>query len=138
MKKGLIFISCLLLFKAFVSCEKNVTKKIEISTVEIPQNCAANAIKFDEVHVINSKEEFENYFTCNNNPQIDFSTKTLLVVRGVAPNGIEDISTELFANKNLYSLKIDITLDDTTIAQGWCVVVVTDKINIKSITLIIN
>ena len=135
MKKVIPF---LFVFAGLISCEKNVAKKIEISTVEIPQNCAANTMKFDEVHVINSKEEFENYFTCNNNPQIDFSTKTLLLVKGVAPNGIAGISTELFAKKNLYSLKIDITLNETTIAQGWCVAVITDKINIKSVTLIIN
>jgi hypothetical protein len=90
------------------------------------------------VYVINSEEEFANYFTCGNNQQIDFSTKTLLVAFGATINGVSDISTELSLENNVYSLKIEVTLNDAAVAEGWHIALVTDKINTNSVMLNVN
>jgi hypothetical protein len=89
----------------------------------------------DSVYVINSKEEWTTIFACENDPQIDFSTKTLLVAFGGTTNGVSAISKKLLFEDNIYSLIIDVTLNMTAVAQGWHVVLVTDKINAKRVAL---
>ncbi len=91
------------------------------------------SMQHDSVYVINSEEEFANYFNCTNSPQIDFSTKTLLVAFGGSPNGISNISTELSVEKNTHSLMVDITLDMTAVAQSWRIVALTPKLPQNSV-----
>jgi hypothetical protein len=88
--------------------------------------------------VVNSEEEWANIFTCGDRPEIDFSTKTLLVAFGGVTNGISNISKELLFENNTWSLTVDITLNMTTVAPRWHVILITDKINTQSVTLNLN
>jgi hypothetical protein len=110
---------------------------LPVADFNVPDGCSVNyaQMKHDSLYVINSVEEWATVFTCENNPQIDFSTKTLLVAFGGTTSGIADISRKLLFENNTYSLTVDITLNETTVAQGWHVVLITDKINAQSVAL---
>jgi hypothetical protein len=95
-------------------------------------------MQHDSVYVINSEEEWANIFTCGDRPEIDFSTKTLLVAFGGVTNGISNISKELLFENNTWSLTVDITLNMTTVAPRWHVVLITDKINAQRVILNLN
>ncbi|MDL2309317.1 InlB B-repeat-containing protein [Bacteroidales bacterium OttesenSCG-928-C03] len=94
----------------------------------------------NKVTIINSDEELSNYIVCidDDYPKIDFDTKTLLFASGGTNNGVVDILIKLLLENNNYSLDIDITLDDSTVAQGWYVAVTVDKINTSSVALNVN
>jgi hypothetical protein len=113
---------------------------LPVADFNLPAGCVMNYAKmqYDSVYVINSEEEWVNIVTCESNPQIDFSTKTLLVVFGGVTNGISNISKELLFKNNTYTLTIDITLNMTAVAPRWHVVLITDKINTQSVILNLN
>ena len=139
--KVLLILSIILLFA--YGCTKNPEIPPTFLTVvdfSIPFGCGVNYSKMqhDSVYVINSEEELANIFICESNPQIDFSVKTLLVAFGSTTNGIATISKELLFENNTYSLTVDITLDDTAVAQGWRIILITDKINTQSVILNLN
>jgi hypothetical protein len=92
----------------------------------------------DTVYVINSEEEFARYFNCETDPQIDFATKTLLFAFGRTTNGVSNIATEMSKENNIYTLNVDIELNDATVAQGWHIAVVVDKIDTQSVLLNVN
>jgi hypothetical protein len=113
---------------------------LTVSDFNIPAGCSLNYEKMqhNSVYVINSEEEWAKIFTCESNPQIDFSTKTLLVAWGVAPSGIGDVAkTLLFAN-NTYTLTVDILLGVTAKPESWHIVLITDKITTQSVILNVN
>jgi hypothetical protein len=123
-----------LLFKPWL--EVDPPSVLPVADFSIPSGCVSYLkMQHDSVYVINSEEEWANLFTCESNPQIDFATQTLLVAFGGTTNGIANISKELLFENNTYSLTVDITLDMTAVAQGWHIVLVTDKINTQSVVL---
>jgi hypothetical protein len=67
-----------------------------------------------------------------------FRQKTLLLAFGGTTHGVYAISKELLFEHNIYSLTVDITLDMTAVAQGWHIVLITDKINTQQVTLNLN
>jgi hypothetical protein len=88
--------------------------------------------------VVNSEEEWANIFTCGDRPEIDFSTKTLLVAFGGTTNGVANISKELLFEDNLLYLMVDIELNMYAVAEGWHVILITDKINAQEVILNLN
>ena len=137
-------IPALLFLISFSGCGGNPPCRQILPTTDFDINeygCDMNYANMqqDLVYVINSEKEFENYFTCESSPQIDFSTKTLLVVYSTAPGGIENISTELVLENNIYSLKVDIVLNEMCIAgEPWRIAVIVEKIHPKNVILNIN
>ncbi|MDR2805319.1 MAG: META domain-containing protein [Dysgonamonadaceae bacterium] len=127
-----------LLFTAYRDTESPVA--LPVADFNVPAGCSMNYSKMqqDSVFVINSEEEWAKIFTCESNPQIDFATKTLLVAWGGTTNGIANISKELLLENNTYSLTVDIIQDMTTVAQGWHMVLITDKINTQRVALNLN
>jgi hypothetical protein len=69
---------------------------------------------------------------------LSMSTACLEVAFGGTTNGIATISKELLFENNTYSLTVDIKLNMTAVAQGWHIVLITDKINAQSIVLNLN
>jgi hypothetical protein len=128
----------LIRFTETLSTEENPV--MTVADFDFPTGCALNYAKMqhDSVYVINSEEEFAKIFTCESNPQIDFSTKTLLVAFGWATSGISSMSKELLFENNIWYLTVDITLNMTAEAPRWHIAVITDKINTQSVKLNIN
>jgi hypothetical protein len=92
----------------------------------------------DIVYVINSAEEFANFFSCETDPQIDFATKTLLIVHGGLSDEIFNISTELSKADNTYYLKVDITYGYFTRPAQWHIALLSDKIDTQNVMLNLN
>jgi hypothetical protein len=127
----------LLLAGTAVACKEKETNEqpVEISFVEysLPDtNCQwKNLAHNNNLIVINRIAELKNYCDCTEGsyPDIDFEKNTLLIAGGGTTNGIHKMTTELSLKNNIYYLNIDIALDFTTVAQGWSIVVITEKIN---------
>jgi hypothetical protein len=100
--------------------------------------CSTETMQSNSVYVINSEEEFAEYYNCETDPQIDFSKKTLLVTYGYATYGISNIATELSKKDNVYFLTVDITLGDATVVERWHIAVIADKINTQNVMLNVN
>jgi hypothetical protein len=102
-----------------------------VADFTVPPDCGLNHAKtqHDSLYVINSEEEWANIFTCGSSPEIDFSTKTLLVASGWAASGIASISKELVFENDVLYLKVDIELDITAVAQTWRMGLITDKLH---------
>jgi hypothetical protein len=113
---------------------------LPVADFNLPPGCRMNyaQVQRDSVYVINSEEEWAKIFTCESNPQIDFSTKTLLVAFGGTTNGVANISKKLLFENNTWSLTVDITLAMTAVPEGWHVVLITDKIDAQSVILNLN
>jgi hypothetical protein len=86
------------------------------------------------VIVVNSRAELERHVTCAEGSfsEIDFAKNTLLIACGGTTNGIQYLSKKFFFKKNLYTLEIDITLDDATVSENWTVALATDKMSATS------
>jgi hypothetical protein len=139
----LLTVPLMVVFMA-AGCEKPTnaeTKTVTISTTDFEYlNLGCDFVfanmQAKTVYVINSEEEFENYFACETSQQIDFATKTLLIVSGTATGGIGDKSVQLVQNGNEYTFNIDIFLNFTTIAsEDWIVAVIVDKIHTQNVAL---
>jgi hypothetical protein len=111
-----------------------------VTDFNLPTGCVMNYAKMqlNSVYVINSEEEWAKIFTCERPPEIDFSTKTLLVAFGGTTNGVANIRKELLFENNTWSLTVDVTLNDATVAEGWHVILIANKINTQSIILNLN
>jgi hypothetical protein len=129
-----------LLFTVYRDLENEPSPDLTIADFNIPADCGVSYAKMqhDSIYMINSKEEWASIFTCETNPQVDFSTKTLFVAFGSTTNGISNISKKLLFENNAYSLTVDVTLDMTAVAQGWHIILITDKINMQSVILNLN
>ena len=129
-------------FMVFLSGCEQTTIETNNNPVVIPtsefvlEDCSWTNITSDTVNIINSTDELANYVNCENDlPDINFSTQTLLVVRGGATNGIQSITSELTKNEGQYTLNIDILLDDTFVAPGWLVALLSNKLATDNIKL---
>jgi hypothetical protein len=111
-----------------------------VADFNLSSDCGMNYSKMqhDSVYVINREEEWANIFTCESSPQIDFSKKTILIVFGGTTNGVSNISKKLLFEDDLLYLMVDIELNMTAVAQGWHVILITDKINTQSVILKLN
>lgn len=86
----------------------------------------------ETVIVIHTQDEMDEYYTDidESKPlEIDFNTKTVLMVSGVTTNGIANKTLKLKHIKaNTFLMEAVIELDDTTIAQGYQWVVEVPKL----------
>ena len=85
----------------------------------------------DTVYVINSSEKLLNYISCQKNevPIIDFNKYSLLLTYGGTTSGVHKIDRNLRQTSiNKFKLVVDITLEMTTVAQGWTLSVLVPKI----------
>jgi hypothetical protein len=109
-------------------------KDVEISNYSLEETaCSWNwqNIRIDTVHVINSEEKFITYISCEKEdaPSIDFNKYTLLLAHGGTTSGVHKIERNLQQTSiNEYNLIVDITLEMTTVAQGWMIAVLTPKL----------
>jgi hypothetical protein len=129
--------------KVLFDLQNNETETVTIPTTNFDYRnygCSIDItnMQHDSVYVINSEKEFINYFTCEIEPQIDFTTKTLLIAYGSTTNGVQNIFTELSEENYLYSLTVDIDLSLTAYPEGWCIAIVADKIKTQNIILNAN
>ena len=137
MKKIVSFAAILLLLTSAFACG-NENEAIEIPFTEYSladTYCHWENLNYDNnVIVINSETELENYITCTEGtfPEIDFSEHTLLLASGCTGYGIQDLFKKLFFEENKYVLEIEITLNDATVVQGWKIALITDKLNDRS------
>jgi hypothetical protein len=91
--------------------------------------CYCNWNASDSVYLINSQETLLSFVSCegDNTPAtIDFDKYSLLLVYGVTPQGIENITKNLInTSENEYVLDVDITLNMTMKPEGWrCMILV--------------
>ncbi len=78
--------------------------------------------------VINSDAELNEYIDGETYPAIDFSKKTLLLAYGLTHRGIGVFSYDCIPSlTGGYKLKIEITLDDTTVVEDWVCSILVDK-----------
>ncbi len=85
----------------------------------------------DTVYVINSAEELVSYISCEKGdaPAINFDSYSLLLAHGVTTSGVHEIERNLQqTSTNKYKLIVDITLEMTTVAQGWALSALVPKI----------
>jgi hypothetical protein len=97
------------------------------------KNFDFNNFDFDnEVIIINTLEEFQNYFTCTNDiyPEVDFSTHTLILARGLSFYGISKV-TKSIQQLSPCKSKLDIELwkDLSPTITWWGFTLVINKIN---------
>jgi hypothetical protein len=89
----------------------------------------------EEVIIINSAEELENYISCTEGtyPDIDFSQHTLLLASGTACRGIDKIHKNLLQlSCNEYELNIELILNNTDVLKKWTVAFVVRKLTEES------
>jgi len=81
------------------------------------------------VHIINSKEELNNYFISGYLPNIDFSKYTLLLAHGEEINGatLNTLSLQQLSVKH-YVMNVDILLNWTMVITNWQLLVIVNKI----------
>ena len=97
----------------------------------------------NEVLVINSQEEMENYLFClqpqliypnETCPEIDFSTHSLLLANGSAGYAISSLAKNLQqVSAGKFQLDVAIELNDTPIYERWIIGLVTSKLGEESI-----
>jgi hypothetical protein len=88
-------------------------------------------LKQDTIYVINSQEDFSLNISCENTatPEIDFNEYSLIMIYGGTTSGISNITKQLQqVSDNEYELKIDITLEMTTVAPLWRVSLLIPKL----------
>lgn len=103
----------------------------DFNLTETACNWSWQTIKEDTVYVINSTEELYGYISCQNDnvPAIDFEKYSLLLTKGGTTSGVHKIDRNLQQTSiDEYKLTVDITLEMTTVAQGWMIAVLTPKI----------
>jgi len=96
------------------------------------QFCAHDYNSNGKIFIINSEEELKNYIICEegNYPSIDFSKYTLLYAWDGTTSGIYNISKKFQQlSNNEYNLYVDVTLDMTTVAQGWSTLIKVKKLS---------
>ena len=83
----------------------------------------------ETVYVVNSAAELEKYLSGENPlPEIDFTDKSLLLMRGQSTNGIVSIENRLSARSATITLHTSISLNLTEVAEPWCVALLVNKI----------
>jgi hypothetical protein len=133
----------LILAGGLVSCEKNEGKNEE-EPREIPfteyslseTDCRWVNTTSDKVIIINSNEELKKHIECedDNYPAINFSKQTLLLASGATTHNVIGVNSHLKQySKNSYELYVEVTLGTATVAQGWYISILTEKINERSI-----
>ena len=162
MKTSYLYLfSLLILSFCCFSCEKPVDKDEETIEENYPIEIAFTEYRFgetmcgwivekfnynDEVIVINSREELENYILCTHAgmypdmvekdtfPAIDFSTHTLLLASGSAGYAISSIAKNLQqVSAGKFQLDVAIELNDTPIYERWIIALLTGKLGEESI-----
>ena len=94
-------------------------------------DCRPREIPYDEVLIINSAEDFKNYFNCYGNCRdIDFSKYTLLLANGVSHSGIVTIENQLQqVSEDEYNMCVYITVNVATFMQKWSLTVQVPKLS---------
>jgi hypothetical protein len=109
-------------------------KDVDISNYSLKgTSCSWNwqNIQINTVHVINSEEELITYTSCEKKdaPSFDFNKYSLLLAHGGTTSGVHKIDRNLQQTSiDEYKLTVDITLEMTTVAQGWMIAVLTPKL----------
>jgi hypothetical protein len=138
------FIPALMLTMLCVGgCEKANTEptdiEMPISILEVPCGFKWNDWQNlgDSLLIINNNEELNEYFDCEENLQINFSEKTVLLAFGNAAGCIVDKTASLSQNNTSNTLNVEITITDIFTINGekWVMVIVTDKINSNNVSL---
>jgi len=113
----------LILTGGLASCKKEEPKEIPFSGYCLNDppclwtnrgDCRWTNLSYNNgVIIINDRKKMENYVSCTNFPNIDFSTRTLLLANGSSPNGISGISTAFYKNsRNKYTMSVSISLNN--------------------------
>ena len=88
------------------------------------------------VVIINSNEKLRQYIECvdGNYPYIDFSKYTLLLVSGVTPNLVNEVTINSFQqlSVNKYKLDVEVLMGDATMPDKWVTALVINKLSIQS------
>jgi len=157
----LYLLSLLIIPLCCFSCEKPVDKDEETIEENYPIEIAFTEYRFgetmcgwivekfnynDEVIVINSREELENYILCTQAgiypdmvekdtfPAIDFSNHTLLLANGSAGYAISSLAKNLQqVSAGKFQLDVAIELNDTPIYERWIIALLTGKLGEESI-----
>ena len=145
-----------------VSCAENGSKEPEQPPVELGEEIqstefslrgtsyywyhittAWNVKKNDTVIIINSDQDLREYIwewsmmpdaDFVSYPEIDFSTHSLVLARGVLTNPVSEISTKIFQQSTKYMLNVEITvINKEIITQRWCSAIVTQKLSENSL-----
>lgn len=100
-------------------------------------SCQWINLNYDEqVIIINSTEELENYISCHEGtcPAIDFSQSTLLVANGTANHDVFNIIIKNIQqlSRNEYELNTEIRLYDTGNNAEWTIALIVRKMNGES------
>ncbi|MDR0762899.1 MAG: hypothetical protein LBF01_00180 [Bacteroidales bacterium] len=87
----------------------------------------------NEVVVINSNEEFNQYVTCTDNDYsaIDFSKYSLLLAHGLASSSVVSVncnSLQKFSEQS-YKMNIDLSVGYATVISYWQVPIIVNKLS---------
>lgn len=128
-----VLISILTFVVCCSNCDENATSysKYEIPTdvmIETPDN---------QILIINSKDDFEKYFTnCTNSaktntkiflPEVNFQKYTLIYVQGASTRGIAKLESTLETADNNKILSVHIEQNFTNVIQRWNVAYLINK-----------
>lgn len=108
----------------------------DFSLTGTPCNWNWQTIKRDTLYVINSVEDIRVHVSCqvDNLPSINFGEKSLLLIRGVTPNGVYTLSRFLKQNSSKeYLLEINIKMNATTLPGHWLIAILTPKLSSSAI-----
>lgn len=107
------FLSGLLLLMAFVAAgcaDEAADVPFSRYDVQMSQRDLTEAMKnkaLAGVCVVRSATEFENLLPGATLPAVDFATRSLLLVAGIHPNGVDHVRVELFEGTVGYLLRIE-------------------------------
>ena len=98
----------------------------------------------NEVIIINDNETLRSYISCvicmecncmeGGYPEVDFSKHSLLLTKGITPNGISNITKNIQQlSEKEFRIKIEIQLGDAAIMKNWVVAVLINKVSSQSV-----
>jgi hypothetical protein len=78
--------------------------------------------------IINNQNDLEKYITSSKGtpPDIDFERQTLLLASGITLTGIHALSKTISKTIDMYTLKIDILLNEALVVEKWVVALIVD------------
>lgn len=98
--------------------------------VDKVSNLDWSKLEYDKLYIIRSIDEYTQYMK-ESMPafDIDFKKQSLLIIKGQANRGVNDIIKKMTeTDAENYILNIDLTLNDTLIAEEWHIGILTPTI----------
>lgn len=134
-RAGVVGALYLLVFSVIVGCNSN-TEPEDGPTICPTEDVLLKSMEDNKLYIVRSADELSNYVVdVSQIADIDYTKHSLLLVKGGANYGIQQMSSKFKTEGSNYIFVIDIELNDTTEAPKWQVIAVVhalaDDVNVE-------